>query len=197
MTTSEGESAEEPHGIVLDSCLVLNLYSTGRMEEIVRSLGAPVSVTDFTRTHEAKWVGAGRLSEPGSDVEMVDLSGMIRSACLREVKLDTEREADLLVEMVGVMDDGEAIAAAIATARNLTFGSDDKKARSILSRRVPPVRLLSTAQVIQCWAKRADVSPAVLGTALDRVRTRARFVPPSDDALCPWWLAAERLRGSE
>src|SRR5690349_10056399 len=133
MTRGGSEGDDTPAGFVLDSCQVLNLYATRKMPEILRALQRTITITDFTLTSEAQWVGSGRKTEPGSDVEEVVLAPMIHAGLLRVARIETDEEADWFVRFAATMDDGEAMAGAIAISRGMLLGTDDRRAASVFS----------------------------------------------------------------
>ena len=179
--------AEDPSCLMLDSCEVLNLYATRRFEEIARSIGRPVAVTEYTRAREALWVGSGRQSDPRSDHERVDLQPLIERGTLLLTDIVGESEADLFVELASTLDDGEAIAGAIAISRSMQLGTDDRRAKSVFAARVPPLVTVTTSELIRTWAHATGAESSTVAEVLRLIQTRARFTPGPGDPLADWW----------
>lgn len=176
--------------VVLDACVVLNLYATGLMGEIVAGLARPVAVTAFTAEKEALWVGVECAGGAGQDAERVDLGPLIRRGSLDIVLVESDDEADRFLRLAGVVDEGEAMAAAIAISRGFAVATDDRKAIAVLSATAPSTALIRTSGIVRRWAEHERVSPALLADVLQRVSRRARFLPGPSDPLSAWWRSA-------
>jgi predicted nucleic acid-binding protein len=188
-----GGESDETHSLLLDSCQLLNLYATRRIKEIIRALGRRVFVTNYTVAREAKWVGSGRVADPTSDVEWVEVKPLLEDGVISLTEITGEDEADLYIELAAVMDDGEAIAGAIAISRGMHLGTDDRRARAKFRKRVPPLVTVTTSDLILTWATERKVSASDVAGTLRLIRERARFIPGSEDPLAEWWKNAESL----
>jgi predicted nucleic acid-binding protein len=83
------------------------------------------------------------------------------------------------------LDDGEAMALAIARTRGWQLATDDRKAIRLAGEAAVPV--LTTPGVMKRWADQLGPSTAEVSSALIAVRERARFSPSGRDPLCEWW----------
>ena len=182
-----GEEELKP-GLVLDACQVINLYATRRMPEILRACGWRYTLSRFAATTEVRWVGSGRVTDPGSDVERVDLSALVDEKLILIEEIEGDEEAEIFLKLAMEMDEGEAIAGAIAVARGMLVGTDDHRAIQVFTNRDPQLKIVTTPQLVHTWSELADVRGASLRTVLDDIRTRARFVPRSSDPLATWWI---------
>ena len=174
-------------GIILDSCQVLNLFASRRITEILGSMGCPILVSDHCVAVEALWVGTGRRNEPNTEFEAVDLNPLFDSGVASIAKLESSREREDFVRLATVMDDGEAIAGAIAISRDLGVGTDDRKAITVFGSLVPPVPTISTCMLVSNWAATRSVDERELRDTISAIRRRARFVPPNNDPMSGWW----------
>ncbi len=179
----------ETKSLILDACVVINLYSTGRMEEIIAAQSAPVCTTKRIRRDEALVVGHSKESEDETTLELVDLESMIAAGSLTILEVRGELENDSLILFARDLDDGEAECGAIAVNREMVVVTDDKKAIRIFTNHQPRVRLMRTSQILFNWAARREPGDAVVRDTLQAIRHRARFEPPVADPLHDWWFS--------
>ncbi len=106
------------------------------------------------------------------------------------LRLSTPGELADFVSFAVEMDDGEAASAALAVHRAGTLITDDRKARSVLTRDTPDTPLLTTSQLLKDWAGRARPDPRDLAQALLDIEDRARFRPGRHDPEVAWWQSA-------
>jgi hypothetical protein len=157
------------------------------MAEILGCIGCPILISEHCVTVEALWVGTGRRNEPNTEFERVDLNPLFARGVASMAKLESSQEQDDFVRLATVMDDGEAIAGAIAISRDIAVGTDDRKAVAVLGSLVPPVPIVSTCMLLSTWAQRRKVDGNELRDAISAIRRRARFTPPNADPLSNWW----------
>lgn len=115
---------------------------------------------------------------------------MVSSGQLAIVDVVGEEEVDLFVEFARHIDDGEAMACALAERRGYALATDDRKALNLLTRRRSLVQVLTTSELIRNWSESAAVPGDELGRVLTLVETIACFVPGRRDPLQQWWFAS-------
>jgi predicted nucleic acid-binding protein len=94
---------------------------------------------------------------------------------------------EFYVEFAADLDDGEAMALAIARARAWLLATDDRKARR---RAVESgVSIVTTPELMKRWADSSRVPAEEIRSALERIQARARFVPAPDFPEYEWWTA--------
>jgi len=162
------------------------------MAEILSSIGCPILISEHCVAVEALWVGSGRRNEPNTEFETVDLKPLFVRGVASMAKLESAQEQADFVHLATVMDDGEAIAGAIAISRDIAVGTDDRKAVAVFGSLVPPVPTVSTCVMLSTWAERRQVDRRELREAISAIRRRARFVPPTGDPLSAWWKELAR-----
>jgi predicted nucleic acid-binding protein len=96
-------------------------------------------------------------------------------------------ETDLYVSLAQELDDGEAMALAIAKSRGWTLATDDRKARRKATEL--GVRALTTPELMRRWAERTKHPKRVVTDALLRIETLARFIPAGTAPDADWWRA--------
>ena len=174
--------------LLLDACCLLNLFATGHIEEILKTLAWHFAITTVAST-EAMWVYRGGGGDDASERDPVDVRSLMAAALLAVLEPETDQEIEDFVALAAVLDDGEAMTAAVAIHRSAAIATDDRKARRVISARAVGIRLLSTTELLHTWGQEAGVDASILMEALGNVRTRAHFLPPSQDPLRPWWDA--------
>lgn len=190
--TGGGETASPPPFVLLDACCLINLYATRRMCEIVADLPVRFAVAERART-EAGYVRRGGRGEDSEDREPVDVGPLIVKGLLAVWRPETEAEAAIYVSFAVDLDDGEAMACALALHRGAGVATDDRKAQRLLRERAPDVELTTTAAIIKRWAELRQLAATELARVLIDVQERGRFAPGRHDPLRPWWSASARL----
>lgn len=189
---SDADAAALPDGrrLILDCCVLLNLYATRRIAEILRTLPAPCAVASIVHDREAMWVGRGPRTGPGADHERVDLAPLVSAGLLEVLSLSADEEYERFVALATSLGDGEAMSGALAHSRQLTVATDDRAAVAEFDRQVPPIRTRSTTSVVKHWARCAHADSPSLRGVLVNIRERGRFEPGPHDPLHGWWRAA-------
>ncbi len=172
--------------LLLDACVLINLLAGDILDpESTDWEFAICSVVE----REAIFL---RTDDPQNPRELIDLKPFIASGALRVVQPETDFEELHYVNFAAVLDDGEAMSLALATARGYAFATDDAKTRRVAAREIEEVRLLSTAELIRAWAEKAAADRSVVQSVLLRVERRARYVPRPGSPQCDWWEATCR-----
>lgn len=175
----------DPRGLtLLDACVVINLYATRRMEEIVRSVPTVVGIVDAVR-REAGYVRRGGAGEDADDREAIDLAPMFTAGALVAIS-PTEPELETFLELTLQLDDGEAMTAAVALARQAVVATDERKAISILEGRVG---IRSSLELVRTWVDARGLAEDDVRTVLTDLRQRGHYVPSERHPLRPWWDA--------
>jgi len=185
-----GEEDRRP--LILDACVVLNLFATRRMDEILHAQGVEVLVAERVRKESLK-VGHGRADDVSAEPELVNLAPFIESGILQFARLNGNAEFTAFVRLARDLDDGEAECGAIAMCRGWRVATDDKKARRVFAGLAPAVTGVRTSEMIRVWVERAGAAADVVRDALRDIRVRARFEPPPTDPLWQWWMKLRPL----
>ncbi len=168
--------------ILLDACVVINLYATRRMEEMLRTTTSSTGVVDAVFS-EAGHVRRGGDGDDADELEEINLRPMVDSGLLIQVS-PTAAELDAYVEFTLQLDDGEAMTLAVALARGATVATDEKKAIRVAANRLP---LVSSLQLIKAWSDALGLDTATVGTVLRDLRQRGRYIPGNGHLLKGWW----------
>lgn len=165
--------------IVTDSCVWINLAAAlgGDLSQL-RPSGLAVVVPQVLI--EALFLH----DQIGDD----HISVGVNLSRIKMVTLD-QGESELYVQFASNLDDGEAASLSVAHARSWLLGTDDKAAIRYAVATDPPTRVITTAQVLRRHAEVASWDAARITKAVQDVRDRASFVPPSADPEHEWWTA--------
>ena len=178
--------------LLLDAGCLLNLCATGRLREIAEVLPYQLCVAGYVAEQEALYV---RRAGP-TDVEEaqipVDLSPLYEKCLMQLMCLEDSSEEATFVNLAAHLDEGEAIAGALAFHRGCSVATDDRKARRALGQLNPPVKLVSTLQLLKHWKEEAAAPQDELTRALADMQAGASFIPGPRDPLYRWWLSAVR-----
>lgn len=183
MNQADREGSERPHGLtLLDACVVINLYASRRMAEMLGSMAGTVGVVDAV-VREAGYVRRGGGGDDAEEVDAIELGPLVASGVIRRMIL-TEAELDAYVALTQLLDDGEAMTAAVALARGATLATDEKKAVRFVAGRVPTV---SSLHLVKAWADSGPLDRPALSRILRDIRERGRYVPGRQHPLKGWW----------
>ena len=177
-----------PASLILDASCLLNLYATERFGDIAASLHEQVAVADYVLEEEALFIRREASADGEDDQLLVDLSPFVSEGLVEAMRLASPSEEATFVALAAIIDDGEAVTAALAVHRGCSVATDDRKARRVLSERAPTVPLISTLDLVAQWAETMSVPLLELRTALERMRSGASYVPGPHDPRYQWWL---------
>jgi predicted nucleic acid-binding protein len=166
--------------LLLDACVVINLYASGYMQEVIGALPGHVAIVDLVRAESL----AIRSSEDETDQrETIDLSPLVDRGLI-EVLSATGDEFDTFIDLAVTLDDGEAMTAALAIRRGYSIATDDRAAIRVLAGRVP---IVSTLELVKLWADMLQISSDHLRDALTSLQVRGSYVPGRGHPLRSWW----------
>lgn len=175
-------------GLAIDACNLVNLYASGRLEEILLTIPVPVFITSKVCDEEAKYIWGGPDDDVKSQIELVQLQPYIERSLLQRVELITELEQSAWVYFASYgLRDGEATTGAIAYSRGWAIGTDEHKARSIFARNVPHLQLLTTQELVKFWVDETDPPIGDVQLVLRNIELRGNYTVTSRNILYDWW----------
>lgn len=178
----------QPVGLVLDTSCLLNLYATGHFREIAVSLREQVSIANFVLEEEALFIRRDAPTDSQDELDPVDLSPFVSEGLVEVMYLESLNEKATFADLSALVDDGEAVTAALALHRGCSIATDDRKARRVFAERIPSVPLVSTLDLVVRWSKNVPDPSVEVRTALERMRSRTKYVPGRRDPHYGWWL---------
>jgi predicted nucleic acid-binding protein len=170
----------------LDACCAINLFATGRVQELVTELPHRFALVDVVKA-ESLYVRRGGLGDDAQDLVLVDWSPLVDAGQVVVLTLEGEAEENAFVELAANLDDGEAATCALAVSRGYAVATDDRRARSLLAARAPQLRVYSTLDIVRQWCDQRALGANEIAVLLQGLRERGRFLPPRHDPLRPWW----------
>ena len=180
--------ARRPVGLILDANCLLNLCATEHFREIAMSLHDQVGVADFVLQEEALFIRRETPTDDHDEQVPVDLTPFVYEGLVEVMYLESPNEQATYVDLSSLVDDGEAVTAALALHRGCSIATDDRKARRVFAKRIPTVPLVSTLDLVDRWVKTASIPLGKLQTALEEMRSGANYVPGRRDPYHDWWL---------
>ena len=167
--------------VVLDTCCLVNLAAIDGTLECLAKFGLIWYVPTAVQA-EGIFI---RIDTDSREVHRIDLAAVVSTGTVQICALAGEEEHGLYVEFALSLDDGEAMALAIAKNRRWRLATDDRKARS--KAQTVGVTVLTTPELVQRWAATTGYSEAQIADALRRIETLARFAPADDSDAAHWW----------
>lgn len=186
ISAADQKGSPLPELVVLDACVLLNLFASQHAEEILASLPFRCLVASHVR-REALWY----LSPAEDDNERLErreimFDPLIAAGRIEVVDLTSEEEATL-VELAQNLDDGEAASGALAVGRAAFVATDDFKAIQFFRRLTPPLRTIETGALLRYWAERSGATRGDVARTLHSIRRGARFSPRMESDTASWW----------
>ncbi len=171
----------EAPDVVLDTCCLVNLAAIDGTLECLAVFGLTWYVPTAVET-EGIFI---RRATDTKEVRRIDLAPHIAAGIVRICAPGDDVEHALYVELAMSLDDGEAMALAIAKNRGWKVATDDRKARNTAAS--IGVAIVTTPELLERWASRAHHSEAETADALRRIESLARFTPPDNSPATEWW----------
>lgn len=173
--------------LILDASCLINLYASGKMEDILKAVPESVVVADYVLHQESLWIYDGPSEAVREKKRPIDLQPFVSSHLLQVVDIEFPEEANLFVEFATKMDDGEALTGAIAVHRRWAIVVDDKRARNFFQREFSDLQMVYSLEIVKHWATTTKAPDAVVSTVLWGIRNRGVYVPANNHPLWVWW----------
>lgn len=185
--------------VFLDACCLINLFATGRAEEILKALPHRFAVAGYVVEEEVLEIDVeerdeASASESGRVSLHPLLADLVRKGVLEKLDITLEEEEAQLVRFAAHLDDGEAHTCALALVRAARVATDDKKAIRVLrsawegqGQVKEPV--LRTSELLFSWARGHGVDETEIGRIVQAIARRASFFPPRNDPHFKRWMA--------
>ncbi len=183
--------------VFLDACCLINLFASGRAEEILEDLPHSFAVARYVATEEVLEVQSEGNELSSSEESRISLhplmADFITRGILEELDISSPEEERELVRFATELDDGEAHTCALAIVRGARVATDDRKAIRVLrsawkskSELLEPI--LRTSELLFSWAQARKTEELELLRIVRAISRRASFVPPKDDPHFELWV---------
>ena len=172
--------AGDPPPILLDACVVLSLYATRHMEEILDAVPGSFLVAE-TVVAESLYIQV--MIDGVQDLELVNLDPLIASGKIAVIAPESEEEFQSFLELSQRLDDGEAMTCALALHRGYRVATDDGKTIKLMGQQIP---IIGGLHMVRAWAETTSAPPALLRDALIAICNRGYF-PGQNHPHRAWW----------
>ena len=168
---------------IIDACCLINLSATGELNRFLRQLGGKWHVPRVVQA-EALYL---RAEQPDGTVEReaISLQPAISAGVLIPCDITEPTESDLYVQLASSLDDGEAMALALAKSRGWRLATDDRKAISMATQL--DVEVVTTPELVNVWAVSTQASVEEQRRLIRLIQSRARFFPNRHSPHRGWW----------
>jgi predicted nucleic acid-binding protein len=179
--SSDQTGSNEASDAVLDTCCLVNLAAIDGTLECLATVGLTWYVPTAVQA-EGIFIRSGADTK---EVSQIDLTPSITAGIVHVCAPVDDVEQVLYVKLAMDLDDGEAMALAIAKSRGWKLATDDHKARKMAASL--GVVVLTTPELLERWASRTQKSTAETANAIRRIESLARFTPPDNSPGVEWW----------
>jgi predicted nucleic acid-binding protein len=169
--------------VVIDACCMINLYAAGDLRNRLISPGRKWYVPSVV-IRESLFIYEVQPDGSTSKIS-IELQSLIDDGALHACDASEGVELDLYVDFASQIDDGEAMALAIAHTRGWTVATDDRKAIRLATKH--SISVITTPELMKSWADATNPTAKELQQAINRIETLATFFPPSRHHLHEWW----------
>lgn len=173
--------------LLLDACCLINLFATGRMEEILQRLPHRFATSRLVLEREVLCIAKPGERQSPMEREAIPRSQLEASEHLAILDLATDEEIDRFVRFAVDLDEGEASVCALAVVRGGGVATDDRKALRLLGQTMPPVATVQTPQILWEWAMLSRIPDDEVCQLLQAVEQRAQFSPRKTAPKADWW----------
>jgi predicted nucleic acid-binding protein len=170
--------------LLLDTCVVLSLYASQHIEEILQANQGPFLIAEAVR-REALYIHV--VVDGIREREPISLEPLIESGILAVVEPESEDELQSLIDYSLKLDEGEAMTCALALHRGYRIATDERKTINLIGHQVD---IVGTLDLVQAWETTAAVAHAVMQEVLAAIEDRG-YVPGATHRHYEWW---KRLR---
>ena len=171
--------------VLLDACCLINLYGSGRVEEIMETLPFQLATSELIADTEILTIRGQARADGSRERIPVSLRDLEASGHLSILPVVSDREVAEFVRFALHLDDGEASVCALAVLYGGTVATDDRKALRIL--KAEDIPAVGTPELLFTWAKRSGALESEVRNALHMIRDRAHFYPRSTSSHFEWW----------
>jgi predicted nucleic acid-binding protein len=173
--------------VLLDACCLINVFASGRIEDILSALPAHFAVVEKVM-EEALYVLPERQAEgEAAERESLNVESLVDAGLVTLARPESEDEENAYINLAADLDDGEAMTCALAILRHCDVATDERKAIRILRERGAQVAVHTTPSLIRAWAVLSNTDRRIVRAVLQSIETRGRFRPGSHDSLRWWW----------
>jgi predicted nucleic acid-binding protein len=170
---------------IVDACCLINLYASGRIQDIIPACGGNFYVSEQVRRESMSI----RQVDPADTSLLIpspiNLALEISRGLIKECCLETKEEIESYVNFSIEVDDGEASSLAIAKSRNWMVATGDRKAIRLASE--SGIAVITTPELVERWANITQSNDDAITQTIRAIERFARFRPRRGSPLHDWW----------
>ena len=178
-----GLSIPHPPLLPMDACVLINLYATTRVSDLLQAIGAHVVLVEQVA---AETLYVLRPVEGALAHSPIDITPEIQSGLIIRTTL-VEAELAAFVRYATDLDDGEAATIALAIHRAGRIATDDRAAINYIERNRLALTVVRTSDLVRQWMNTSGVPRVEVASVLAEIRDCGRFMPNDSDPNLQWW----------
>lgn len=179
--------------IILDACVLMNLYASGQMESVLAAISETFTVAIYVMKFEALSVYKTSKYDAPNNREPVQIQSLIDKGLLLVVDLESDAEKISFISFSAQrLDDGEAITMAIARHRNWAVATDDRRAKRIINSYYDHIQIVSTPELIKHWIECEKPAQDLVSQVISNIETRANYLVGKKHPLYEWWQTCKK-----
>jgi predicted nucleic acid-binding protein len=171
--------------VLLDACCLLNLYASGRFQEIAETF-SQLTIADYVVQKEALFIRKQNVNLETDDKEKVELEPFISSGLIRVISIKSKDENETYIDLASELDDGEAITISLAIHNHYAIATDDRKALRVISN-LSSITPISTLELVKKWSDTKKIDDAEIKHVLLNMLFCASYQPSERGPLHNWW----------
>jgi predicted nucleic acid-binding protein len=171
--------------VLLDACCLLNLYASGRFQEIAEAF-LQLTIADYVVQKEALFIRKRNVNPETDEREKVELEPFILSGLVRVISISSKDENETYIDLAGELDDGEAITISLALHNHYTIATDDRKALRVIAY-LSSITPISTLEIVKKWSDKKKIHNIEIKQILQNMLFCASYQPGEREPQYSWW----------
>lgn len=170
---------------IVDACCLINLYASGRIQDIIPACGGSFYVSEQVR-FESLSIRQADPNDPSLLIASpINLAEAVSHGLIKDCRLEGDTEIESYVEFAAQLDDGEASCLAIAKSRDWLVATDDRKAMRVAAE--SGISIITTPELLDFWVKANSPTGQEIIQTLRAIERFANFRPQRASPLHDWW----------
>jgi predicted nucleic acid-binding protein len=165
---------QNPNGIILDTCVILNLLYGDILNEF-SSIFSEVSITKYSKEKELLFLKNSKDYQDETSFRNLN------------ILFPNEFESELVLDLNIKVDAGEAHAMALALSREMDFATDDKKAIRIFKSYGNSKKVWTTPELL-FYQFQENYNEEVIKSVVQKIKNYAKYIPSSSNEYYSWWI---------
>ena len=170
---------------VIDTCCLINLYASGRLQAMVRASTQQALIPELVLA-ETLYIRQPCEDDPGQLAPaQIDLGPLLDSGIIEVSEFTGDAELERFVQLAGLIDDGEAACLAISSVRGASLATDDRRTIQIATKLNVPI--VTTPELVRTWTESASPEPLEMAEVIQCIERYGRFTPHRSSQYAKRW----------